>query len=136
MVVRANSGSAVVAPAGGHGRLVEGVHRGTVLGQDRDMQRLVQSAFAADPEIRLPIGAETCRGIVAVLLLRDFHHEGVVERSQGFQIESLGAFIIRNRKPDVVDHQTLLRFEGWFVSAREVQPRTSSVLLRVLPVST
>ena len=66
MVMRANSGCAVVASAGRHGCLVEGVHRGAVLCHNRDMQRLVQPAFAADPEIGLSVGAETCGRIVAV----------------------------------------------------------------------
>src|SRR4029450_271215 len=75
------------------------------------MERLVNPAFAADPEIGLSIGAESRGGIVAMFLLRDFHHEGVVKRRQRLQIEGLGAFVIRNRKSDVVDHQALLRFE-------------------------
>src|SRR4029453_6954962 len=100
VVVRANTGSAVVAAAGRHGCLIKSVHRGTVLRHDRDMERLVQPAFAADPEIGLSIGAESRGGIVAMLLLRDFHHEGVVERRQCLQIEGLGAFVIRDWKSD------------------------------------
>ena len=66
-----------------------------------------------------------------MFFLGDFHHEAVVERRQGFQIERLGALIIRNRKTDMVDHQTL-RADA----LDHPQPRNSSVLLRVLPRST
>src|SRR5258707_12232752 len=76
------------------------------------MQRLVQSAFAADPEIRFAIGAKAGRGIMAGLLLRHFPDQAVAERCQCFLIESLGAVVIGNRKTDVVDHQNLLRFRS------------------------
>jgi hypothetical protein len=112
MIDRADPGRAIVASAGSDRGLVESVHGGAVLRQNRDVQRLVQAAFAADPEIRLSIGAETGGRLLAGSLLLDLHHEMIVERRQCLQIERLRAFIIRNRKPDVVDHQTLLRFEG------------------------
>src|SRR5438477_2375765 len=53
VIVGADAGRAIVAPAGCDPRLVECIDRGAVLCQDRDVERLVQSAFAADPEIRL-----------------------------------------------------------------------------------
>src|SRR6266852_1379682 len=117
VVMGADAGRPVIASARGHRRLVESVNGGAVLRNDGDMQRLVQSAFAADPEIRLAIGAKTGRGIMSGLFLRYFHDEAVAKRRQRLCVESLRALIIGNRKTDVVDHQYLLRFEGWFSRA-------------------
>lgn len=59
-IMRADAGRPVVAATGRHRRLVAGIDRGAVLCENRDMHRLVQRAFAADPEIRLAAGAESC----------------------------------------------------------------------------
>src|SRR6266700_2879751 len=109
VIMRADAGRAVVATARRESFLVESVDRGAVLGQDRDMQRLVQAAFPADPEIRLAIGAKSGRRIMSGLLLRHFHDEAVAERGPRLCIEGLGAKIVGNRKTDVVDHENLLR---------------------------
>src|SRR5882672_10816420 len=102
--MRPDAGRTVIAPAGCHRGLVEGVDGGAVLRDDRDMQGLVQAAFAADPEIRLATSAKTGRGIMTRLLLRHFHDEAVAERRQRLQIKRLRALIIGNRKTDVIDH--------------------------------
>src|ERR1700676_3610253 len=137
--MRAYARRAVVAPARFYRQGVEGIHGGAIAGKDRDMQRLVQSAFAADPEIRLAIGTKTGRGIMTGLLLRHFHHEAVAKGRQRSRVEGLGALIIGNRKADVVDHHNLPEIRGQFTAMKlapaEVQLRTSMVLLRVRPVS-
>jgi hypothetical protein len=73
MKIGADAGRAVIASAGCHGRSVEGANSGAIPGKDCDMQGLVQSAFAADPEIRFAIGTKAGRGVAVGLLLCHFH---------------------------------------------------------------
>jgi hypothetical protein len=54
----ADTGCVVVASGRERG-FRKRVNRDAVFGEDRDMERLVQAAFAADPEIRLAVVAET-----------------------------------------------------------------------------
>src|SRR5687767_14744524 len=58
MVVRPQPRRAVVPAAGRQRRAMERVYGGAILGHDRDMQRLLELALAADPEIRLAASAE------------------------------------------------------------------------------
>jgi hypothetical protein len=69
--------------------------------------RLVQSAFAADPEIRLVVGAKAGGWIMAGLLLRDLHDKAVAKRRQRPGVEGLCALIVGNRKADMVNHRHL-----------------------------
>src|SRR3954451_13281073 len=126
VIMRPNAGRPVVAPARRDRRLVELVHRGAVLCQDRDMHRLVQRALAADPEIRLAVGAEAGGRIVSGLLLRDLHDQAVAERGQCLGVERLGALIVGDRESHMVDHRNL-------VVRRQ---RDRNVLLRVLRATT
>ena len=56
--MRADTRRTIVAPTGGQRCVIEGIDGGAILGKDRDMKRLVQPAFTADPEIRLAAGAK------------------------------------------------------------------------------
>src|SRR6266702_8163889 len=107
MIMRADAGWSVVAAAGCYRRLVEGVDRGAVLRQDRDMHRLVERAFAADPEIRLAVGAEARSRIVPGLLLRHFLDQAVAERRQRLGVERLRALIVRDGEAHMIDHRNL-----------------------------
>jgi hypothetical protein len=66
VVLRTQPRRAVVLPAGGQCCAVEGIDAGAILGGDRDVQRLVQLAFAADPEVGLAAAAEARGGIPAL----------------------------------------------------------------------
>src|SRR5215468_11770212 len=107
VIMRAQARRAIVASAGRERRLVERINRCAIVGLDRDMHWLVEGAFAADPEIRLAVGAKACGVIAGPSFLHHFHDKAVAERRQGLGVESLGARIIGNRKADVVDHQSL-----------------------------
>src|SRR5258708_23587431 len=72
MIMRADAGRAIVAPACRDGGLVERVDRGAVLREDRDMQRLVHARFTAHPEIWPAAPAATRRPNTAGLLPRSF----------------------------------------------------------------
>ena len=85
MIVRTDARRAVVASARCDRGLVEGVDRGAVIRHDCDMHRPVQSAFAADPKIRLAVGAESGGVLVRVFLLRHLHDEAVAQRCQRLQ---------------------------------------------------
>src|SRR5258708_20086850 len=93
------------------------------------MKRLVQSAFAADPEIRFAACTKTGGGIVAGLFLRHFHDETIAERRQRLCIESFRKLVIGDGKADVVDHQNLPQVSN--VGYRF----TNNVLVRVFPAS-
>ena len=62
-------------PPAASGGLVEAVDRGAILATIATCSGLFNAAFAADPEIRLAVGAEAGRGIVPGLLLRHLHDE-------------------------------------------------------------
>ena len=61
MIVRANAGSTVVSSAGRNRRVIEGIDCSAALGEDRDVKRLVEPAFTADPEIRFAVRSEAGR---------------------------------------------------------------------------
>ena len=58
MVVRANTWGTVVDAAGGERRRMKRIDGRAVLGEDRDVQRMRQLAFASDPEIGLAVFAK------------------------------------------------------------------------------
>ena len=58
VILRAQARRAVVLAAGRERCAVERIDAGAILGHDRDVQRLLQLAFAADPEVRLAADAE------------------------------------------------------------------------------
>jgi hypothetical protein len=63
---------AIVPAAGGECRAVEGVDGTAVAGGDRNVQRGLESAFAADPEIGLTLLAESGSGASAVGVVRPY----------------------------------------------------------------
>jgi hypothetical protein len=73
------------------------------LRRDGDVHRLVQPAFAANPEIRLAAGAEA-RGRRVVRVLLHFHDQHVTKGCERLFIKRLGARVVGNRKSDVIDH--------------------------------
>ena len=69
VIVRPQSRRAVILAAGRERGAMEGVDRGAALGGDRDMQDALEPAFAADPEVRLALLAETRRPTAAFCLI-------------------------------------------------------------------
>jgi hypothetical protein len=81
--MRADCRRAVVTSAGSNRCLEKRVDGCAILGDDRDMQRFLQAAFAADPEIRFAISAKTGCWLIA-LVLRHFHDQRIAKRCQRF----------------------------------------------------
>src|SRR5947209_8490638 len=103
MIMRANAGRAVVLPAGRQRRVVECVDAGAILHRNRDVQGMIQSALAADPEAGLTARTEARRPALVFVLLH-FHDQCVAERRERLLVERFGARVIGNRKADVVEH--------------------------------
>src|SRR5580698_5019741 len=121
MIVRAQAGRAVVLAASGHRRPIKGVNRRSILGGDCDMDRLIEAALAADPEIRFTVHAEA-RSRAVILGLGDLHDQDVTEWSQRVLVERFGTGVVGNRKSRVIKH--------WWPF--QVQ-RRSTVVLRFSP---
>src|SRR5687768_7699127 len=95
MILRAQAGRAVVLAAGGQGRPVKRVDTGPIPGGDRDMERLLQLAFAANPEIRLAAGAETGSWKSALVLVgADLHDQDIAERRERLGVKRLAALVV------------------------------------------
>ena len=62
VIVRPQSRPAIVLAARRHRGLVERIDRGAIPGNERDVDRIADAAFAADPEIRIAADAETGGG--------------------------------------------------------------------------
>jgi hypothetical protein len=69
------------------------------------MDRLVEAALAANPEIRLAVGAEA-RSRAVIVGLPHFHHQDVTQRRKSLLIECFRLPAIRDREADVVKHDT------------------------------
>jgi hypothetical protein len=101
MIIRSKPGSAVVAPTRHDGRLMEGINGGAVIGSKRDVEGLTWLALA-DPEVRLAPPSEPRR--------RDagFHNQLVTQRGEGFRVEALALFEIRDGNTYVIQHYSHL----------------------------
>src|SRR5215470_7483613 len=66
VIVRAKARKAIVLAARRKRRTVERIDRQPVFRNDRDVQRLVQLAVAADPKVRLAAAAETGGWLLAL----------------------------------------------------------------------
>src|SRR3954471_3089081 len=106
VIVRADGGSAVVPSACCDGGLIEGIDARAVLGDDRDVHRAIEPALAADPKVRLAVGAET-GGLCLLLLLLHLHEQHVAKRSERTLVKGLGSRVVRYREAYVVDHAQL-----------------------------
>ncbi|MCD6053642.1 MAG: hypothetical protein K0Q96_834 [Rubrobacteraceae bacterium] len=119
MVLGAEPGTAVVAPARHDGRLVKGVDGGAVVCGERDVDGVARIA-PGDPEVRLASPPEPrCRDA-------GLHDKLVAKRGEGFLVEALAPLEVRHGKTDVVQHRSHLP------NAQETQPTTSAKL--IIPV--
>jgi hypothetical protein len=97
MVPRAKPRTAVVMPTRRHGRLMEGINSGALIGSKRDMEGLTWLALA-DPELRLAPPPEPRH--------RDagFHDKLVTQRQEGFRVKALALLEIRYGNTYVIQH--------------------------------
>jgi hypothetical protein len=101
MVLGAKPRTAVVAPTRRHGRLMEGINSGAVIGSKRDVEGLAWLALA-DPEVRLaPPPESRCRNA-------GFHDQLVTQRGEGFRVEALAPLEIRYGNTYVIQHNSHL----------------------------
>ena len=106
VIVRPQAGSAIVSPAGPKCGNVESVDTRAVGRGDGDVQGLMKSAFAADPEVRLAGPAEACCGSPAFRLRTvHFHHKLITEWRKRLRVEVFRTRVVRNRKADMIDHE-------------------------------
>src|SRR5580700_7285186 len=103
MVMRPQPRRAVVFAAGSQRRAVKGVDCGAVFGGDGDVEFAIEPAFAADPEIRLAVRAETSGRGVAIVLLH-LPDERVSKRLQRLCVKSLGSYVVSDGESNVVNH--------------------------------
>src|SRR5215216_7840643 len=97
MILGAKPRTAVVAPTRRHGRLMEGINSGALIGSKRDVEGLARLALA-DPEIRLaPPPEPRCRDA-------GFHDQLVTQRGKGFSVEALAPLEIRDGNTYVIQH--------------------------------
>src|SRR5687768_6346081 len=95
VVVRPQTGSAVVAAAGGDRRLVECVHGGPIGAGEGNVQRARQASIR-DPELRLPVTPEADSPGAG-------HQGAQPERRQRLLVEGLARLEVRDPDVDVVD---------------------------------
>src|SRR6185437_16351471 len=108
MILWTQTRRAIVAGAGGECRAIKGVDGTAVIGGDRNVQRRLEPAFAADPEIGLALLAESGSGASAVSMVRPYlHDQRVAERRQRLFVERLGTRVVGNGKADMIDHGNL-----------------------------
>jgi len=86
MIMRPQSGRAVVAATCRECGAVKRIDGLAAAGRNRDVQAAVEATLAADPEIRLVANAESARP-VSILGLIDLHHQHIAERRQSLCIE-------------------------------------------------
>src|SRR4029079_16069786 len=72
MILRTQDGCAIVAGAGRECRAIKSVDGTAGIGGDRNVQRGLEPAFAADPEIGLALLAESGSGASAVGVVRPY----------------------------------------------------------------
>jgi hypothetical protein len=101
MVLRAKPRTAVIAPTCRHGRLMEGINSGALIGSKRDVEGLAWLALA-DPEIRLAPPSESRRRDAGL------HDQLVTQRGKGFSVEALAPLEIRDWNTYVIQHYSHL----------------------------
>src|SRR5258708_35699525 len=84
--------------------MVEGIDIGARGSCKRDMGSAFRLAAAADPEERFVIVAESCVGVAARVLRRDFHNDAYAQRLQGIHIEAFRVLDVRDSKANMVNH--------------------------------
>src|SRR5262252_5962481 len=94
MVVPPQAGRAIVLSACRERGAIEGVDRGAVLGNERDVNLALRPLAGGEPEIRLAIIAETDIARAAALLGRDLHGDPIAKRGKGLEVERLGARVV------------------------------------------
>src|SRR6185312_4477777 len=92
----------VILPAGGDGRLVEGIDRSARFDGERDVDFAHQTALAADPEVRFVPDAEAGRRRIAFRLLLE---EGVAERRKRLLVKALRPGVVGDWKANMIDHR-------------------------------
>src|SRR4051812_33272007 len=75
MIMRPQTRRTIILAACRQCRAVEGVHAGTVFRNNCDVNRPFQFAFTCEPEIGLPVSAETCHGETGFGLIRGHFHD-------------------------------------------------------------
>jgi hypothetical protein len=115
MIMRPQSGRALILAAGRDSCAIKGIDRRAARRGDRDMDRPLQTAFAADPQIRLAVGAEAGRGRVVFILL-DLYDQRIAERGQSLQVKRFRSGAVGNGKTGVVEHRALSNWRGAFVA--------------------
>src|SRR5215213_478854 len=101
MVLRAKPRIAVVAPTRRHGRLMEGINGGAVIGSKRDVEGLAWLALA-DPEVGLAPPSESRRTDAGL------HDQLVTQRGKGFSVKALAPLEIRDGNTYVIEHYSHL----------------------------
>src|SRR5262245_42591784 len=104
MVVRPQSGGAVVLAAGFQRSLMKGTHGGPVFGGEGKVHLPTHRFAATDPELWFCPGAKAGVTVTAGLLGGNFKHQIVSQRRQDLQVTTLGVHEVRNRNADVVQH--------------------------------
>src|SRR6266849_2397925 len=106
MVVRAKARGAIVLSPCRERRTVERIDRRPILREDRDVHRLVQLTFAADPQVRFATAAET-GGRLLALRSGHLHNQRVAKRRQRLFVKGPCPRVVRHRKSYVIDHDAL-----------------------------
>src|SRR5262245_32674022 len=83
VVARPQTGGTIVLAAGGERRAMKCVNRRTILGGEGDVQRVIDCAICANPEIRLPARPKSSRRVPGLGLIGlDFLDLRITERCQ------------------------------------------------------
>jgi hypothetical protein len=101
MVLRAKPRIAVIAPTCRHGRLMEAINSGALIGSKRDVEGLARLALA-DPEVGLAPPSESRRTDAGL------HDQLVTQRGKGFSVEALAPLEIRDGNTYVIQHYSHL----------------------------
>src|SRR6478736_1687498 len=112
VIVRPQSGLAVVAASGRQRGSVERVDIGPGLRRERDVETAADDTLTvADPEIRLAVLAEARLRRAAGLLGRQLHDDSDAERLERGLVEPLAVRKVGHGETDMVEHANLLQLQ-------------------------
>src|SRR5271156_4055296 len=107
MVMRPQSGSAIVAASGAETSLIKRLDLGSRLGGEGHVQTAHRFLAVSYPEMRPPFNAEPRMRVASGLLGGHFHQKRNLQRRQSLDEERLRTLEVGDRQSDMIQHAVL-----------------------------